>query len=532
MIWTLNRMENYFATAQSRREVAALFLRKGWKDVVFGDRHEFENDPVGLKAQKYESEKDYRPGEEYIPFALMNEFGEKNEYYVPIPVKCLGKRFTDPRCRHLRDEFVKRKNPERPSEKTVFKSYWGLRRNAYITEKNSMNTRPTTGYYEILGHLTATRGCKHLLIAYSQGGLVARYLAYLDEYVFKEDLIEGVVTVESPNFGSPLANPVMKESAIDGVLSAVNTLFGSSEALIGVQKEALDFHHVTEALSAVRQTESFSKMPFYFVRFIETAEKWLSGLRGTVGSAFFDQNIYRLGIAGSVLNSVNGFLPRRIQYGALVGCGTRMDGFLDAFIRFPFKKLAPMTKIALIAVGLGLTTAVCFSSLALLFGIFSWNSTALFPVAGSLATLLFAFAAWRKDDLARFLVKRVLNRTNIRKSELIYKELVMRNEPPEGLTPHPLAEVIEDLHAQGLKFRSGHKLRKRDHDFVIPSAYQLSFVLDGGRPSFERQGRFLGNLINSTANHESGKSPVFPDGKRQERLLFQLLERFGPARPT
>jgi len=49
-----------------------------------------------------------------------------------------------------------------------------------------MTTPPGVGYYELL-----EQHPNNILIGYSQGGLVARYLAFLDRHVFKKNIITG-----------------------------------------------------------------------------------------------------------------------------------------------------------------------------------------------------------------------------------------------------------------------------------------------------------------------------------------------------
>lgn len=61
---------------------------------------------------------------------------------------------------------------------------------------------------------------------------------------------------------------------------------------------------------------------------------------------------------------------------------------------------------------------------------------------------------------------------------------------------------------------------KKAHDFVIPSASQI--LKPSQQPPTDR---FLGNLVNSKATHESGADPEDSAGEENVRLMMSLLTR-------
>ena len=78
------------------------------------------------------------------------------------------------------------------------------------------------GYYQLLQSTTQRTGALNVLIGYSQGGTVARYLAFLDEHVARPEArcIHSVITVQSPNRGSPVAAKA-KEADISRAMLAI-----------------------------------------------------------------------------------------------------------------------------------------------------------------------------------------------------------------------------------------------------------------------------------------------------------------------
>src|SRR5207248_6541086 len=146
-----------------------------------------------------------------LPFGVISQY---DEYFVPIPVKCFG----DPnsafwqqcasstgkeRLRELAGHWARR-FPEGFQPETA-KAEVGP--NFGEVRMNLADDR--VGYYELLQTATkATQGAQNILIGYSQGGTVARYLAFLDEYVAAPEYrcIHTIITAQSPNRGSPVAS--------------------------------------------------------------------------------------------------------------------------------------------------------------------------------------------------------------------------------------------------------------------------------------------------------------------------------------
>jgi hypothetical protein len=111
-----------------------------------------------------------------------------------------------------------------------WKSYWTLAGTAGMFTAPSGAGRPDgyRGLYELIVEAADKTG-PGVLIGYSQGGLVARFLAYMDELLMPptKRCIAGVITVQTPNHGSPLANghPANVQS-VDGLFSILTSVAG------------------------------------------------------------------------------------------------------------------------------------------------------------------------------------------------------------------------------------------------------------------------------------------------------------------
>ena len=246
------------------------------------------------------------------PHNLMYE-GENpfSEYFVPIPLKCIGKKYTtapslDNKGREILNGITQ--SFEYFKDQTHFKSFWDQGHGPL--KKIRMVTKDYLGYYEIL-----EKTKPNVLIGYSQGGLVARYLAFLDEHVFKKKAIAAIITISSPNYGSPLANPFNKESITDGINKLLLTLLSLNERaysrLNKYVESKIDFEDITqlidETLEDLYQKKSNKKKSERdFENMLAAAKKWLSGLENNASSAFYDLNIMRFHEDPySVLNLVN-----------------------------------------------------------------------------------------------------------------------------------------------------------------------------------------------------------------------------------
>ena len=87
---------------------------------------------------------------------------------------------------------------------------------------------PHAGLYEIVATDARAQDRQAVLVGYSQGGLVARFLAWMDEQLLdpKQRAIAGVVLVQSPNHGSPLADAANADNVSAGLLGILVGLAG------------------------------------------------------------------------------------------------------------------------------------------------------------------------------------------------------------------------------------------------------------------------------------------------------------------
>ncbi|MEQ9362683.1 MAG: hypothetical protein RIF32_00485, partial [Leptospirales bacterium] len=189
VIWTLNDAAMLLDGAED--EIVKMFRKRGI-ECRFGDRGAYHNDAhlqaqAGL-ARRAENETHNLMFEQDIRF---------DEYFVPIPIKCVGELF------EREDEFPALKpiralySPGPGGDRPDYRAYWdpGVAQARFPdTRFTRMLTKPCQGYYDIIDQEAAPDE-QTILIGYSQGGLVARYLAFLDEHVFQKNRIHSVVTL-------------------------------------------------------------------------------------------------------------------------------------------------------------------------------------------------------------------------------------------------------------------------------------------------------------------------------------------------
>src|SRR5207248_1095447 len=190
-----------------------------------------------------------------------------------------------------------------PNGKFYWQYYWKPNPKA-VFPNLTMVSPLGHGYYKALQDYTrANPGFRHVLVGYSQGGLVARYLAYIDEYLFDNALIDGVITIDSPNFGSPLGRAANADNVVQClslVLAGIGQLdaasFPETEAMIRSLTGAphqLSLPLILELLDKpllefrMLGATKMAKNPRVF-DFLETARKWLSGLDNTDTDQVFD----------------------------------------------------------------------------------------------------------------------------------------------------------------------------------------------------------------------------------------------------
>jgi hypothetical protein len=430
----------------------------------------------------------------------MNEDELNDEYFIPIPVKCLGNpdllkvpATAAQRLQAIKDFYNPRTGYFDPNGEFYWGKYW--QPNPKSVFPNVTMVSPSgNGYYKALQDYTAANpGYRHFIVGYSQGGLVARFLAYIDEYLFDNALIDGIVTIESPNFGSPLGRPANADNVVQSlslVLAGIGQLDEPSfpgfaalvRSLTGLPHQLnlpLILELIDKALLEFRMQGStmIDKNPRLF-DFLETARKWLSGLDDTDTavfdhgeSAFFDLNIEFLAQTGSVLNVINKNPLQRIQHAAIVGTDNQLDAFVESGVEAFVEKKFILERLLVDK---------------LIFGHMEDTLRQLLAIAG-----------------------------NAYKGAMIEKAL-----PSSPDIAQRVADFTNGVQQSDARYAlQGGGLQPLAHDFVIPSAYQL----------IEKQSpRFLGNWVNPDASHLSGADPR-QAGKKSQDDLIQLLKQMQAA---
>jgi hypothetical protein len=312
-IWTLNAIAPAVEAHFGRIE--ALFRKKGIS-IRRGDR-------LGFNVQSPDLLKN-------PPHQLMYSSGDFDEYFVPIPVKCLGRNLMAGRL----PRELERSLEKEPWRKTYRPDDYWKKKPIDGNPSVRMNTNGA-GYYEILEQTTqnlqkATEApWKNIIIGYSEGGLVARYLAAIDEQLHQKNpakqLIHGIVTIGSPNHGSPLANPANDESVAEGLLSTFSLLFldqSQNRKLIHAignvaQKSQFKMEYVDAILGGVIEDAEKRRRP---VEGLMRFRKWLSGVLGQNGTAFRDLRVTDIG-SGRLARPLELTLRRPLKttfYGAIL----------------------------------------------------------------------------------------------------------------------------------------------------------------------------------------------------------------------
>lgn len=429
------------------------------------------------------------------PGVLMYEGSDTDEYFVPIPVKCLG----DPsgwtagpvreRLQRVLDCYPQHFSP---GGKFPWDYFWKPNPKGVFSDLTMVGP-VGEGYYQVLqDYSRAHPGCRHVLVGYSQGGLVARFLAYLDEVVFEGELIEGIVTIESPNFGSPVARNANADHVAQSLSLVLAGLGQMSEASfpqatallrsLAQTPQNLDIGWILDFLDAAlgpfgspRARTALFQTQHGMFDFLSSARKWLSGLddRPTSRlfdrqeSAFFDLDLSQLSVPGSVLECTTAHPLQRIQHAAIVGADRHLDDLVGAMVsEFATSK--------------------------------GW--------VGRVIYRLF------RRHVRQFLHEKLKIAGHAYAGALEEQTL-----PP---APHPLLDRVRlfeegvSAHDRTHKMRNGG-LGPRAHDFVIPSVYQL---IESDSPAF------LGNWVNPRATHLSGADTRLAGGLSL-RWLVGILQR-------
>ena len=308
---------------------------------------------------------------------------------------------------------------------------------------------------------------------------MARYLAYLDEVVFQKGVIAGVITIASPNYGSPLGNPKNKESVFDGLIELILSILSFTQVkypgLMKHTKDEVDFENLIKFLeklfsglkdSDLKDMEGQESM----ARTITTAIKWLGGLDEDEKNAFHELSILDHDDASTVLACVNGTKLDRVAYASVVTANNNLERIFYSFIR----DFIGGVKGYLVRSVLSL-----FSSILSLFG------------------------RGFKDDFEL--------------GSKIYKKKVMKEQLKPG--DYKLKDIIPLKIEEYEKGSSSPKIDPEAHDFIIPSCYQT--VPTNGK-------NYLGTKVNKDASHNSGKSRESKGGKKNYKYIKQYLKIMKP----
>ena len=315
-----------------------------------------------------------------------------------------------------------------------------------------------------------TLGCELLVHLTERGVLPSNHGDILDEYIFKKNVIKGIITISSPNFGSPLANYDNNENIINGLIEIIwsffsfykkyNNINGFAD-IINWTEDKINFEHITEILERMLNG-AIAINSKELIKFFTSAIKWLGGLSGDKNNAFYDLNILNMNAnnysALSLINK-NEYRLNNILYGSIISTDNRIDSVL----------------ISLLKENLGL--------------------------------ILIPFA---KCFLK---IKIILNKSilqNFNKASKTYKKRIMK----EQIKKSNIKQIIKDKIYDYNNGNNQLNISQQAHDFVIPSSYQI--LLDNDKNNF------LGNKINKYANHNSGKSCGFKGG----RINFKYIKRF------
>ena len=436
--------------------------------------------PDELGAELFvNADEDGRPGElMHESYPQMPEHNRYDEYFVPIPIKCLG----EPRSAFWRQTVTSAPAQERfaailadydqrfPSgahDERAAKSEVGE-----FFGDAKMNLVEDIGYYELLRRATDQTGAQNVLVGYSQGGTVARHLAFLDEQLASPGsrCIHGIITIDAPNRGSPLASPLkgpdIATAAMAIVLSFLQwlpePLPTQGSAIWAFLREAGARAGLVRFMNDLLDAElrnvgpSDKRFPIW-----RSARKWLSGLSGIPDLAFWDLDPRRLEERGSVLHSINEYPLESAFHGAVVGSSNQLANFVELLLD-----------------------------------------------AHGLLT-----------HLAGALFRKKIEQLTAPPSAL-YSALVL--DYPDLANPTASYRTLSENYLNGLPAGANRvdlPIPPRAHDFVVPTVSQL--ILDPHSSAYH-----LGNVVNPAASHQSGADGTGKvNGRSDEEIVAEMLRR-------
>lgn len=426
-----------------------------------------------------------------------------DEYFVPIPVKCVG----DPRGSFWQEIVTTPASQVRleaieDALRARFPHAWARETGpqgftlacsvhdpcrakdqvgGHFGDVTMNLADRRVGYYEILRQATLQTGAKNVLVGYSQGGTVARYLVFLDEQLARRGsgCIHGVVTVHAPNCGSPLASSVKDADVSTAALAIVLALLKwlpdgavpgdgtrSDDTVwkflfeAGATAKVVPFMNALLDAEIARASDGDEKKLLVW----RAARKWLSGLSGLPDLAFWDLDPQRLVEPGSVLHSIVTCPIEAAFRGAVIGTSNQLTNLIELLLSSQ-----------------GFT-----------------------------------------EKMLGVLFRKKIDALTERPSRL-YGELGLTYAPPpDGASDAGAYENLRQSYASGLDGGASgldRPLAPFAHDFAVPSVSQLVLEPTPGP-------RHLGNYVNPSASHLSGADGTGRvDGRSDEDLVVAMLRR-------
>ncbi|MBT8338790.1 MAG: hypothetical protein HKP58_05635 [Desulfatitalea sp.] len=413
-----------------------------------------------------------------------NQLMPDEEYFVPIAPKCIGALFdsAEPQPKQILDNI---RHYYEEAGQSAYQSFWDQQ-----TVNYQMQTPKYQGYYTLL-----EQTAPNILIGYSQGGLVARYLNWLDKNVFKKNIIQGVITISAPDYGSPLGNSENIQSILRGLWQICLVLQGLDDKSFATDiSQYLSVDRVISFLHDVRkEIQSDTHLKALNPRdreknkiasnLLEELYNWLGGLRDDPNNAFYDLNIFRMEPNYSataaqycVLASINQSLTTPCPISGLVSADMKSEDFLYdaavmAFVRRLEKRLESNQKLS------------------------------------SLLHLPDNHWVQLKNEPIR-LSQRIFD-----KIDVIYSQTIMHENHAKPISNELIQKVIH-WHEQGVT--SPITVKANAHDFIIPSAYQMT--LDHEQITMQ-------NYINTEANHLSGSDRIYQAGRKNREAALHYLHQ-------
>lgn len=548
VLWLINAVQDWDKTALLSALTSASVAGKLRITAELGDREAPAKLSRGININDHEAAKARQPPygkTEYTPLgALQHEGGHLDrdrftdrgslhlfdEYFVPIPVKCIG----DPQALGLRvDQLRPRLGGPRlqqtdgaaldkitgtyeeyfaPGRDFFWKNYWDTGFSGAPTAANipgaldlnevRMHSKPGVGYYEMLVRWNERAGHehdRHVLLGYSQGGIVGRFVAHLDEHVYGLGIVHGVVTVQSPNYGSPVARsetgPPLAE-VVKELLLSLDRVPGILRGLVPADLKPLLAYLFLEAAKEKRAKGSSG---LTIDKLDDEMENCIEHIRARV----------RSGQSASVRES-------RKNIGLLVSGRKWLSGMCSdrSGEKFAFKDINPerhngsdgRSHVLRLISEPGHTiphgaVVGCNPSLAALFGNGAFG-------------LLVRFLGWAVGLSLDKVTRRY--------------QAVLDESGRLPASAQPSYKALAALYNAGLGASTGlldEPIPPRAHDCVIPSSHQLMHAPLGGFGA--APDNFLGNKINVDANHASGTG--LSDGPPHDLKLVTDLMKALPT---